>query len=156
MIRLGMRAMMVVGALDAGSHVVRVHRADGIVLFIALFAVRGTGLALLDLAGNTMAMHVERTTGKYIMGIVHAGFSFGIVVGSLTAFVVYALGGGFRLIHALLGHRDAAVAIGGVARPGAAGRSGRRAAKLVAESLSAPACARFADLPWVWPLAPSS
>ena len=59
---------------------------EGLALFILLFAIRGTGIALLDLAGNTMAMQVERDTGRHIMGIVHGGFSVGIILGSLLAF----------------------------------------------------------------------
>ena len=115
--RFGMRSMMVIGALMLAAASFAMTELSGIVLFIALFAVRGTGLALLDLSGNTMAMHVERTTGKHIMGIVHAGFSFGIVAGSLIAFAVYALGGGFRLIHALLGIVMLAVAAGALLGP---------------------------------------
>ena len=117
LVRLGMRAMMVIGALMLAATSFAFLEMNGIVFFIALFAVRGTGLALLDLSGNTMAMHVERETGTYIMGIVHAGFSFGIVAGSLIAFVVYALGGSFRLIHALLGAVMLLVAVGALLGP---------------------------------------
>ena len=117
LIRVGMRAMMFGGAVMLAATSFAMTELAGTALFLALFALRGTGLALLDLSGNTMAMHVERTTGKHIMGIVHAGFSFGIVAGSLIAFAVYALGGGFRLIHALLGVVMLAVAVGALMGP---------------------------------------
>jgi fucose permease len=100
---LGMRMMLAIGAAMLAIASFAFTQLDGIVIFIILFAIRGTGLAMLDLTGNTMAMEVERKTGKHIMGIVHAGFSIGVVLGSLIAFAVYAAGGSFRVIHGLLG-----------------------------------------------------
>jgi fucose permease len=101
--RLGMRAMLLLGTMLLACVSFAFIELDGLFLFLVLFAVRGAGLALLDLSANTMAMHVERETGKNIMGLVHAGFSGGIVVGAILAFTVYALGGSFGLIHALVG-----------------------------------------------------
>ena len=71
-------------------------------MFFVLFIIRGAGIALLDLSGNTMAMHVEREDDVHIMGIVHGGFSVGIVIGSLMAYAVYSLDGTFITVHRIL------------------------------------------------------
>ncbi len=115
--KVGMRAMLVIGTVLLALTSFAFTSLEGYLVFLLLFAVRGTGLALLDLSGNTMAMHVERETGRNIMGIVHAGFSVGIVFGSLTAFVVYSLDGSFRLIHLLLGMVALAFAVWGLVGP---------------------------------------
>ena len=101
--RVGLRLMLVIGLLLLAATSFAMTSLEGLALFILLFAFRGTGIALLDLAGNTMAMQVERATGRHIMGIVHGGFSVGIIIGSLLAFGIYTLDGSFRLIHGLLG-----------------------------------------------------
>lgn len=109
--RVGIRAMLVIGALLLAATSFAFTELTGLVIFIALFAVRGSALALLDFTGNTMAMTVERETNRHIMGIVHGGFSIGIIVGSLIAFGVYAVGGSFRVIHSALGALMVVVAI---------------------------------------------
>jgi MFS family permease len=114
---VGIRIMLVAGTLLLAATSFAFTGLHGLALFIALFAIRGTGLALLDLAGNTMAMHVERDTGRHIMGIVHGGFSVGIVIGSLIAFGVYSIGGSFRAIHITLGALMLAVAVAGLLGP---------------------------------------
>jgi MFS family permease len=109
--RVGIRLMLVIGAVLLALASFAMTRFDGLAIFILLFAVRGTGVALLDLSGNTMAMQVERQTGRHIMGIVHGGFSVGIIIGALLAFVIYAFDGSFRLIHGSIGVLLLAVAL---------------------------------------------
>jgi fucose permease len=115
--RIGLRLMLVIGLLLLATTSFAMAGFEGLALFLLLFAIRGTGIALLDLAGNTMAMQVERDTGRHIMGIVHGGFSVGIIIGSLMAFGIYAVGGGFRLIHGLLGIALVVLAVAGALGP---------------------------------------
>jgi MFS family permease len=112
--RIGLRAMLVIGSVLLAGTSFGMTSLEGLALFILLFVVRGAGLALLDLSGNVMAMQVERETGRHIMGIVHAGFSAGVVAGSLIAFVIYLAGGSFRAIHGLLGGLLVLVAVVGL------------------------------------------
>jgi MFS family permease len=109
--RVGIRLMLVIGAVLLAVASFATTRFDGLAIFLLLFAVRGTGVALLDLSGNTMAMQVERQTGRHIMGIVHGGFSVGIIIGALLAFAIYAFNGSFRLIHGSIGVLLLAVAL---------------------------------------------
>ncbi|HRA47892.1 MAG TPA: MFS transporter [Thermomicrobiales bacterium] len=97
--RFGLRIMIVVGAVLMGLASVGLLSLSMSATFFALFIIRGFGVALLDLAGNTMAMHVERENGIHIMGIVHGGFSIGIVIGSLIAYGIYQAGGTFTTVH---------------------------------------------------------
>jgi fucose permease len=115
--RVGIRAMLVIGAILLAATSFAMTELTGLVAFIALFAIRGSALALLDFSGNTMAMTVERETNRHIMGIVHGGFSVGIIVGSLIAFGVYAAGGSFRIIHGTLGVLMVVVAIAATLGP---------------------------------------
>jgi fucose permease len=114
---VGIRVMLAIGSLLLAATSFAFTQLEGLVVFIALFAIRGTGLALLDLSGNIMAMHVERESGRHIMGIVHGGFSVGIVAGSLIAFAIYTLDGSFRAIHIILGVLLLLTAIGGLFGP---------------------------------------
>ena len=114
--RFGIRVMLVVGALLMGLASFGFARLDQAALFFGLFMIRGIGVALADLSGNTMAMHVEREDGVHIMGIVHGGFSVGIVIGSLVAYAIYSSGGSFRAVQLSI-----VVAIGLIALAAAAG-----------------------------------
>jgi MFS family permease len=112
--RFGLRAMLVGGALLLAGTSFGLTSLDGLAIFLVIFAVRGAGLALLDLSGNVMAMEVERETGRHIMGMVHAGFSAGVVASSLIAFLIYLADGSFRAIHGLIGVLMVAVAAVGL------------------------------------------
>jgi fucose permease len=100
--KLGLRLMLVFGAVLIAAASFGFISFTAWVIFFAIFVFRGAGVALLDLAANTMAMHVEREDNVHIMGIVHGGFSVGIVIGSLAAFAIYSLGGEFNDVHLAL------------------------------------------------------
>src|SRR4051794_30700860 len=58
--RYGLKLMLVIGCLLLGVASLGFTQFDSALFFFSLFVVRGVGVALLDLSGNTMAMHVER------------------------------------------------------------------------------------------------
>ena len=100
--RFGLRLMLGGGAILMAAASFGFISFSTSLIFFSIFIIRGVGVALLDLAANTMAMHVEREDNVHIMGIVHGGFSLGIVFGSLGAFAIYSLGGDFDQVHLAL------------------------------------------------------
>lgn len=99
---LGLRVMLVLGALLMAAASIGFISFTATIIFFSIFVIRGAGVAMLDLAANTMAMHVERESNVQIMGIVHGLFSVGIVIGSLAAFAIYSFGGEFQDVHLAL------------------------------------------------------
>jgi fucose permease len=74
----------------------------GFAVLALLFVVRGVGVCLIDLTANAMAMELENQTGRHLMSPLHSGFSGGAVVGAGLAWLVFALGGGFRTVYLIL------------------------------------------------------
>lgn len=74
----------------------------GFAALALLFVVRGIGVCLIDLTANAMAMELENRTGRHLMSPLHSGFSGGTVVGAGIAWIVFALGGGFRTVYIIL------------------------------------------------------
>jgi fucose permease len=74
----------------------------GILVFAILLAVRGLGVALVDLSANTLTIDAETATGKHLMGPLHATFSAGSIVGAGAVAVALALDFDFRDVYGFL------------------------------------------------------
>ena len=74
----------------------------GAAALIVVLALRGVGVGMLDLSANALAMDVEQLVKRHVMSPLHAGYSGGTVVGAAIAWAVFALGGGFRAVYAII------------------------------------------------------
>ncbi|CAN5885023.1 MFS transporter [soil metagenome] len=74
----------------------------GTLVFAALLAVRGLGIALVDLSANTLTMDAEAATGKHLMGPLHGMFSAGSILGAGAVAIALGVGLGFRSVYAIL------------------------------------------------------
>jgi MFS family permease len=81
--RFGARAVVIAGALIAIAALPLAALASSLVVFAAALALYGAGAALVDVAMNVKGMETEEASDKRIFGSLHAGFSFGSLVGVL-------------------------------------------------------------------------
>jgi fucose permease len=91
-------SMLVLAAISFGFAVA----SGGIVVFAALLAVRGLGVALVDLSANTLTIDAETATGKHLMGPLHATFSAGSILGAGAVAVALGVGLQFRDVYGFL------------------------------------------------------
>jgi MFS family permease len=75
--------------------------AGGALLLIGILALRGLSVSLIDLGNNAIAIDFERSSGRHIMGPLHATYSAGALVGALGVWGIFALGGGYRAVYVL-------------------------------------------------------
>ena len=66
------------------------------------FALYGLTSSFIDLGANTVGSDHERAYGRSVMTRLHAGFSFGALLGALLSTVVMRAGVGFRAAYVLL------------------------------------------------------
>jgi MFS family permease len=71
----------------------------GIAVFALCLILRASGVTLLDLSNNALAMDYEQTTRRRIMSPLHAGFSGGTMLGAAIVWTALAAGGGFRSVY---------------------------------------------------------
>jgi fucose permease len=76
--------------------------SGGLLVFAILLAVRGLGVALVDLSANTLTIDAETATGKHLMGPLHATFSAGSILGAGAVAVALALDFDFRDVYGFL------------------------------------------------------
>jgi fucose permease len=76
--------------------------SGGIVAFAVLLAVRGLGVALVDLSANTLTIDAETATGKHLMGPLHATFSAGSILGAGAVAIALGVGFEFRDVYGFL------------------------------------------------------
>jgi fucose permease len=62
--------------------------------------VRASGITLLDMSTNALAMDYERESRRHIMGPLHSGFSGGTLLGAAVVWAVLLIGGGYRTVYA--------------------------------------------------------
>lgn len=74
----------------------------GTLLFAALLAVRGLGIALVDLSANTLTIDAETVTGKHLMGPLHGAFSAGSILGAGAVAIALGVGLGYRGVYGIL------------------------------------------------------
>ncbi len=85
--------------------------AGGAVALILLLAARGIGVSLLDLSNNALAMDYQRESGRHIMGPLHASYSAGGLIGALVVWLIFAAGGGYRAVYAMIAAAFLVIAI---------------------------------------------
>jgi len=96
------RLLAAIAAGFMGLAAIGFTSGEGLLLLSAIFVLRGIGSCLIDLTVNAMAMEVEAESGRHLMSPLHSGFSGGAMLGAAVAWVVFALGGGHRIVLLLL------------------------------------------------------
>lgn len=97
--------------------------AGGFVALAASMAVFGAASGAYDVAVNAEASRLEARTGRPLLSLSHAGFSFGVILGSLGAGILRTLdvplAGIFVALGAVLAGVAGWLATGGLPGPGA-------------------------------------
>jgi MFS family permease len=83
--RAGARASVAVSTGLAAVSLVLIGFAPDVPLLAGALFVMGVSIGMLDVAMNVAAVAVERRSGRPLMPVFHAGFSFGALAGSLAA-----------------------------------------------------------------------
>ncbi len=81
------------------SLLIVVGAPGGALLLIGIFLLRGLASSVIDLSNNALAIDVERSTGRHILGPLHAMYSAGSLAGALGVWIVFTLGGGYRTVY---------------------------------------------------------
>ena len=96
------RLLVAIAAGFMGLAALGFTSGQGLLLLSAVFVLRGIGSCLIDLTVNAMAMEVESDTGRHLMSPLHSGFSGGAMLGAAIAWVIFAMGGGHRVVLVIL------------------------------------------------------
>ncbi|MFL5761060.1 MAG: MFS transporter [Thermomicrobiales bacterium] len=80
-------------------------------ILVLLLIIQGIGVTALDLSNNALAMDVERSTRRHIMGPLHATFSVGSLIGPLVAGLLIWLGGDYKSVYAVIAVMFAGLAV---------------------------------------------
>ncbi|MGH2560450.1 MAG: MFS transporter [Thermomicrobiales bacterium] len=100
--RFDKRSLLAVSAACLAVAALGFTAAGGAIALIVLLAARGIGVSLLDLANNALALDYQRDSGRHIMGPLHASYSAGGLFGALVVWLIFAAGGGYRAVYALI------------------------------------------------------
>lgn len=100
--RLGRRVYLVGASLVFGLGTVGVARADGYAVLVAAMIVLYSATGLYDVGINAAAVDLEKTSGRRFMTLLHAAFSFGGVVGALSAGALLQAGVDYRYVYLML------------------------------------------------------
>lgn len=92
--RVGARVVVLVSAVAAGLALPLLALAPTTVLLGVAFAALGASAGALDVAMNIAAVTVVRRTGRPLMPVFHAAFSFGGLAGALGAALAATVGWG--------------------------------------------------------------
>ncbi|MEV6446318.1 MFS transporter [Amycolatopsis sp. NPDC051716] len=90
--RAGARAAVAGSTGLAAVSLVLIGFAPDVPLLAGALFVMGVSIGMLDVAMNVAAVAVERRSGRPLMPVFHAGFSFGALAGSLAAGLAAAHG----------------------------------------------------------------
>jgi predicted MFS family arabinose efflux permease len=95
--------------------------ADGVVALAGSMALLGMASGAYDVAVNAEASRVEKITDRPLLSLSHAGFSFGVIAGSLGAGAMrtidVSLAGALVVLGAVLAAVAGALSVGGRYRP---------------------------------------
>lgn len=100
--RLGRRVYLVAASLTFGLGTIGVAFADGYATLLAAMIVLYSATGLYDVGINAAAVDLEKTSGRRFMTLLHAAFSFGGVVGALSAGALLQAGVDYRNVYLML------------------------------------------------------
>lgn len=115
--RLGVRLTVMSGLLLEVLGLLLFGAWPGVALTAAVYALLGVGFGAMEVAGNELAISMERGGRGQLMNLVHAAFAVGGITVTWTTSWFLQSGGDWRLVYRLLSGATLLVALFLLTRP---------------------------------------
>jgi MFS family permease len=97
--RFDKRSLLLVAFLGLTLTAASLASAGNALLLVGILVIRGFSVSLIDIGNNAIAIDYERSSGRHILGPLHAMYSGGALIGALGVWGIFALGGSYRTVY---------------------------------------------------------
>lgn len=97
--RFDKRSLLLASFLGLTLTAVALASAGNALLLIGILVVRGFSVSLIDIGNNAIAIDYERSSGRHILGPLHAMYSGGALIGALGVWGIFSVGGSYRTVY---------------------------------------------------------